>query len=120
MLLLPVTLFPLLIFSCGIGFFVSSLGVYLRDLQYLTGVLLQILFFMTPIFYPIQAVPHPFQRFLYINPLCELIEQTRKFFLYGHSPDWIYVGFLWAGAIFVFQLGLMWFVKTKKGFSDVL
>ncbi len=120
MLLLPLTLFPLLLFSCGIGFFVASLGVYVRDLPHLIGIVLQILFFMTPIFYPISAIPGKFRIFLYVNPLCELIEETRMFFLYGQVPNWFYVCLVWCLSVTAFQLGLVWFVKTKKGFADVL
>ena len=57
MLLFPFTLFPLLLISCGVSLFIASLGVYLRDIQQLISILTQMLFFMTPIFYPISIVP---------------------------------------------------------------
>ena len=120
MLLLPLVVFPLLLISCGVGFFVSSLGVYLRDLPYAIVFLLQVLFFMTPIFYPVQAVPERFRLFLYLNPLTELVVQTRILFLYGGCPNWLYITILWLGSLILFHMGYLWFSKTKKGFADVL
>jgi ABC-type polysaccharide/polyol phosphate export systems, permease component len=120
MLLLPVTLLPLLLLSAGVSFLVASLGVYLRDMQQLVGIVTQMLFFMTPIFYPVSVVPESLRWILQINPLSFVVEQTRLLFLYGRLPDPFIclLMFLVSGA--VFQLGLAWFVKTKKGFADVL
>lgn len=118
--LLPATLFPLFLFTCGCSFFVSSLGVYLRDTQYAVGILTQILFFMTPIFYPISIVPERLRWILEYNPLSCLVEETRKVILFGMLPDWTVCGISLVISYIVFQLGLNWFSKTKKGFADVL
>ena len=120
MLLLPVTLVPLLLLSAGVSFFVASLGVYLRDVQQIVGIVTQMLFFMTPIFYPVAVVPENLRWILEINPLSSVVEQTRLLFLYGKLPDPVSVLGMFAVSFVVFQLGLAWFVKTKKGFADVL
>ena len=120
MLLLPLILFPLFLFTLGVSFFVSSLSVYVRDTPYLVGVLLQILFFMTPIFYPIAAIPERFRWPLRLNPLTLLIEEARKVFLYGELPDWRFLGAAFLISLLVLHLGFLWFHKTKKGFADVL
>ena len=119
-LLLPVMLIPLFLFSCGCGLIVAAFGVYIRDLPYVIGVILQVLFFMTPIFYSVKVVPKSFQVVLYLNPLCEMVEQTRIVFLYGDQPNWLYVGVLWLGSLLVLHSGFLLFRKLKKGFSDVL
>ncbi len=120
MLLLPLILIPLAMFSLGITFFTASFGVYFRDTQYIVSVLLQILFFMTPIFYPIQAVPEKYHLFLEINPLTLMIGEARKIFLYGEFPDWINIGIIYLISFITLILGFLWFYKTKDGFSDVL
>jgi len=120
MLLLPLILLPLFLFTLGVSFFVSSLSVYVRDTPYLVGVLLQILFFMTPIFYPIAAIPERFRWPLQLNPLTILIEEARKVFLYGELPDWRFLGAAFLISLLVLHLGFLWFHKTKKGFADVL
>lgn len=120
MLLLPLTLIPLLLLSAGVSFFVASLGVYLRDVQQLVGIVTQMLFFMTPIFYPASLVPEGLRWIIYINPLSTVVEQTRELFLYGQIPPPGLCFLMLAVSVAVFQLGLAWFVKTKKGFADVL
>jgi len=120
MLLLPLVLIPLVFFSTGVSYFVASLGVYVRDTQYVIGVVLQVLFFATPIFYPISAVPDRFRVVLEMNPLTVFIEQARNVFLYGRMPDWLFLGLATLVSLIVLQLGYYFFYKTKRGFADVL
>ncbi len=120
MLLFPVVLFPLMIFSLGISYFVAALGVFVKDTFYAVGVVLQILFFATPIFYPIAAVPEKFRWILEWNPLTVYIEQMRNVFLYGKMPDWQFLGIAVLLSLMVMQLGFFFFMRTKRGFSDVL
>lgn len=120
MLLLPLVLIPLFLFTQGISYFVASLGVYVRDTSYVVQVILQILFFMTPIFYPIAIVPKQYRWPLEANPLTILIEQARNVFLYGKLPDWTFLGIAFLISAVVLQLGFVWFSRTKKGFADVL
>lgn len=120
MLLLPFILLPLLFIAAGVSCFVASLGVYLRDVPHLVGIVTQILFFMTPIFYPITLVPEKVRWVLLVNPLSTVVEQARQVFLYGQLPS-VQAYLLVLGVSLVcFQLGLFWFTKTKKGFADVL
>lgn len=125
-LLLPFSIFPLLLFSAGVSFFVASLGVFFRDIQYLIGVLLQMLFFLSPIFYRLDNVPAEFKPIMALNPMLWFIELNRNLLFYGSLPDysslpamkmWLVTYII---GIAVFLLGGFWFVKTKKGFSDVL
>ena len=120
MLLLPLVLIPLFLFSLGVGFFVASLAVYVRDTSYVVQVILQVLFFMTPIFYPVMAIPEAYRWPLQINPLTLLIEEARKVFLFGSLPDWGFLGIAFLISLLVLQLGYVWFCRTKKGFADVL
>ena len=120
MLLLPLVMLPVVVFTTGISFFVSALGVFIRDTQYVVGVVLQMLFFATPIFYPISAVPTELRWVLTWNPLTVFIEQTRNVFLYGKMPNWCFLGVATVVAVAVFQLGYFFFARTKRGFSDVL
>lgn len=120
MLLLPVVWMPLFLFTLGISYFVSSLSVYCRDTPYVLQVIMQVLFFITPIFYPISAVPEKLQFILKTNPLTMIIEETRKVLLYASMPDWNFFAITLAVGAAVFILGFAWFNKTQKGFADVL
>ena len=120
MLLLPVVLVPLIVFTLGVAYLVASLGVFVRDTSYVVGVILQILFFATPIFYPINAVPERFRVWLEMNPLTVFMDQARNVFLYGRLPDWQFLGIAALVAVAVLQFGYFFFTRTKRGFADVL
>lgn len=120
LLLLPLTLIPLLLMTCGLSFVVAAFGVYLRDIPQLVAVVTQILFFMTPIFYPVSLVPERLQWILHINPLTPVVEESRKLLLYGQQPDYAVCFWLLIFSLIVFQLGFVCFSKMKKGFADVL
>ena len=120
MLLLPVTLIPLLLLTLGAGFFISALAVYIKDFAYVIGLFTQILFFMTPIFYPIEAIPERYRWILQFNPLSAIVENTRALFLYGTIPSWSTLLLSFAVSLIIYQLGFVWFYESKKGFADVL
>jgi len=120
MLLLPIIMVPLALFTLGVAYFVASVGVFVRDTQYALGVVIQILFFSTPIFYPVSFVPKELQWILLWNPLTVFIEQARNVFLYGHMPDWFFLGLATLVSLVVLQLGYFFFFRTKRGFADVL
>lgn len=120
MLLLPLVLLPLVLFTLGVSYVIASLGVYVRDTQYAIGVVLQILFFATPIFYPVSAIPERFRIYLELNPLTLMIEQARNVFLYSKLPDWTVLAIAFGVSLLVLQLGYFFFIRTKRGFADVL
>ena len=119
-LLIPVVLLPVVLISSGVSMFVSSLGVYLRDVQQFVGIVTQILFFMTPIFYPATVVPEKYKWVLGLNPLATSVDQARDLFLLGRLPDLLSLAFIYCFSLGVFHLGFLWFLRTKKGFADVL
>jgi lipopolysaccharide transport system permease protein len=118
--LFPLVIVPLLLFSLGVGWFLASLGVYLRDIGHVVTVLMQILMFVTPIFYPISSVPQPFRTVITLNPLTVLVESARATLMWGQAPNWPWLAAVTGLALLVAQLGYAWFMKTKRGFADVL
>jgi len=120
LLLLPVVLLPLIFLSLGLGWFLASLGVFMRDIGYTVSLVLQVLFFITPIFYSIEVIPQPFQTLIRFNPLASIVENVRRVVLWGIQPRWF--GFsLWLLMTGIAMLlGYAWFMKTKKAFADVL
>jgi lipopolysaccharide transport system permease protein len=119
-LLLPVTLLPVVLFGLGLSWFLASLGTFLRDVGPIVGVLAQILMFVTPIFYPLAALPESLRGLVGLNPLAFVIEQVRGIIFQGRPPDWLLLGaYLVAGAL-VGWAGLSWFQKTRTAFANVL
>jgi lipopolysaccharide transport system permease protein len=118
--LVPLIVMPLVLLALGVTWFLASLGVFVRDVQYVIALGLQILLFLTPIFYPVEAVPPSLQVLLQCNPLAPVVENFRRVVLWGQAPDWqpLASWTLACGAATV--LGYGWFMKTKRAFADVL
>ncbi len=119
-LLLPIIVLPLVLFVLGLSWFLSSLGVFVRDTQQVMVPMVQLLMFMSPVFYPLSHLPEFIRPWLQLNPLAWVIEQTRGVLLFGHSPVWTSYGFYLLASSLVALLGAYWFARTRKGFADVL
>lgn len=117
--LVPLIIVPLAFITLGISFFLASLGVFLRDINQITGMVVTALMFLTPIFYPISAVPQEFQSLMLLNPLTVIIESARDLMMWGRMPDWTALGVVTLISLAILTLGFAWFQKTKKGFADV-
>lgn len=117
---LPLVLFPLIFFSLGVSWMLASLGVYIRDIGQMTGILTTILLFMSPIFYPASRLPEPYQTIIYINPLTFVIEQARDVLMWGNMPNFTGMVIAYLIGLLVAWIGFAWFQKTRQGFADVL
>jgi lipopolysaccharide transport system permease protein len=116
----PAVLPALCMVSLGAAWFLSALGVYIRDTRQVVPVVMQLLFFVTPVFYPIERVPDGFQPVLRANPFTTLVEASRDTLLAGRLPDWTALGLVTLAAFLVMQAGYAWFMRTKRGFADVI
>ncbi len=120
-LLAPIVVMPFLIFLIGASYFVSVLGVYVRDLSQFIGVLVTVMLFLGPIVYPFERVPDTIKYYvLWFNPLTIVVEQFRAVVLFGNQPDWQMLGTYSIFAVMMFLLGVWFFNKTKDGFADVI
>ena len=117
---LPVVWLPLLLGCLGLGWLLSALGVYLRDLTQLVGVSVNMLLFLSAVFYPITALPLRWQSFVGLNPLVPVIEQTRRVLVIGHPPDLRLVLTNTLLALVVCELSYRAFQRARRGFGDVL
>jgi len=119
-LLLPLVLLPMLALALGLAWFVASLSVFVRDVaNIVTIVVSQLLFFMTPVFYRIENLPEEWRGVAHANPLAPVVEGVRAV-LTGGSPDFAALGVVLLIGLCVVQLGYAWFMKSKRGFADVL
>lgn len=119
-ILFPLVMFPLVLASLGISWFLSALGVYMRDIGQLTGVFTTVLMFVSAVFYPVSALPEEYQVWLKFNPLLLIIAESRKVLIFGDLPDWTLLIILTlVGFIMAFS-GFWFFQKLRKGFADVI
>ncbi|WP_439817650.1 ABC transporter permease [Zavarzinia sp. CC-PAN008] len=119
-LLLPLVVCPLVLMLLGVSWFLAALGVYLRDLRHVVAPMVQVLMFLSPVFFPIAALPAGWQAVALANPLTVPIEGVRAILLDGLPPDWAAWAWHSLAALAVAALGHAWFVKLRKGFADVL
>ena len=117
---LPVLLIPQLLFTAGLSWFLAALGVYVRDLGQVNGFLLTLWFFLTPICYPMEALPREAMPVLQENPLFVLVAGYRAIFLERQPPAFGPLWKLWLVALAAFFLGHAFFYKLKKNFADVI
>jgi lipopolysaccharide transport system permease protein len=117
---IPFVLLPFIILTLGLAWMLASLGVFVRDIGQTIGIIMVIMMFLAPVFYPITALPEEFRPWLLANPLTFIIEQAREVAIWGHLPDFKGLAMYTLQSCIWAWLGFAWFQKTRKGFADVL
>lgn len=120
LIITPLVFLPLIFLCLGLSWFLASLGVFIRDVGYTITLIVQVLFFLTPIFYSIAFVPEPFRSIINLNPLTAILDNIRRTVLWSELPNWRSLTFAIISSLVVLVLGYAWFMKTKKAFADVI
>lgn len=121
----PLVFAPVFACAVGLAWFLAALGVYVRDVAQVVGPALTALLFLSPVFYPIGALPSALQGWLWLNPLSMPIETLRSlaFTAAGIEADSLLLvgmALYTVAALTLAWLGFAWFARLKKGFADVL
>lgn len=116
----PLVLLVQYVLLLGISFIVSSITIYVRDLQHLIGVALQLFFYATPIVYAADAIPEQFRAVLNLNPMTYIINGYRDIFYNQVRPDIMGLLMLLGIMIVVCVIGYLIFNKLQKGFAEEL
>jgi lipopolysaccharide transport system permease protein len=119
-LLLPIALLPITLFTLGVAWLVAALGVFLRDLGQVAGMMSTLLLFMAPVFYPQSALPEAYRHWMYLNPLTFPIESTRAVLLNGLALDWTGWAISFCASLLIAWAGFTFFQRSSRGFADVL
>jgi lipopolysaccharide transport system permease protein len=117
---LPLVLLPLIVLTLGIAWGLASLGVFLRDIAQPIGLIMTVLLFASPVFYPLTALPEFIRPWLMLNPLTFVIEQARAVLIFGQLPNWTGLAIYSLASVAIAWMGYAWFQKTRKGFANVL
>lgn len=120
LLLYPVVLFIQYILLLGIGFIVSAITVYFRDLEHIIGIILMAAFYGTPIVYKLEQLPANLQLMMKLNPMTHLINAYRDIFYYQRMPDMKMMVILFVGSVGLTIIGYFIFKKLQKGFAEQL
>jgi lipopolysaccharide transport system permease protein len=119
-LALPLVWLPLLPLVLGLGWLLSGIGTYVRDVGQLLGMAVSALMFLSPIFFPVEALPEAVRGWMLLNPLAWVMTGTREVLLQGQWPDWQALGLLLLACTGVALAGAVFFRKVRTGFADVL
>lgn len=117
---LPMVILPFALLVLGLSWLLASLGVYLRDIGQFVGIVISVLMFMSPIFYPASALPQNWQKLLLLNPITPTIEMVRTILYTGSPPNLAHWAITMLVGCIMAAGGYAWFQKTRKGFADVL
>jgi ABC-type polysaccharide/polyol phosphate export permease len=117
---LPIPLLALALVCAGVGFLVSALYVFFRDLPYFYELVVFVLWIGSPVFYPAKIIPDTLKPFLALNPLATIIESVRQVSLSGQSPDFKLVFGALLSGIILFGLGWGCFRWWRSQFMDLL
>ncbi len=116
----PLVLLAQYVLLIGIALIVSSISVYVRDLQHLIGVAMQLLFYATPIVYSAETIPENFKWILNINPMTYIINGYRDIFYNQQMLDIVPLLILIAISAVICIIGYIIFNKLQKGFAEQL
>lgn len=119
-LLTPLVLAPLLLLTAGLAWFLAALGVFLRDVGQIIMVVMSVLLFLSPVFYPASATPAAIRPWLNLNPLTWPMESLRAVLVSGTWPDWR-LGLVYSAVAFLVALAGLWFFqRARPAFADVI
>ena len=119
-LLLPVVAVVQFALALGLSYFLAALNVHFRDTRYALPILLQLGYYVTPIFYELDRVPADYRRVLGLNPMVYIVEAYRAVLMHGTMPDWFSLGILMAIACILLVLGYRTFARASNRFLEEL
>ncbi len=116
----PIILIPHIVFCLGISYLFSAVSVYIKDLANFVGVLITIGMYVSPVFFPLSAVPETFRGIMMLNPMTYSIENMRNVIIYGANLDGRYFLVSILSACLMVVFGYWIFNRAKSGFADLL
>ena len=117
--LLPLTIL-LASFSVGLGLILGILNVFIRDLTQAVPIILQMLFWFTPIVYPVSIIPQDFRYLLEFNPLYHFVSAYQDVIVYGRGPELEGLAVITSVAICLLCLSLFLFRRAAEEMVDFL
>lgn len=106
----------------GLSWLTSSLTVFIRDLGQALSLVLQLLFWLTPILWSPEMLPERFRGFIRLNPVCYIVEGYRDSFI-SHGWFWddpAMMAYYWSVTGCVLLLGAYTFMRLRPHFADVI
>jgi lipopolysaccharide transport system permease protein len=119
LLAVPILIIVQLIVTTGICLAISMVNAYFRDMEYIIGVVISLLFWMSPIIYRLEMIPDAYRIYLALNPLTYLITAWRDIFM-SNMIDWRNIGISFGSSLVFFLAGIIIFQKLGKRLDEVI
>ena len=119
----PLIIGPVFLIAIGLAWFLSALGVFIRDIGQMGSFLGLALLYSSGVFYSAEKVKSSapaIWKFLQWNPLLQIIDSLRNVILWGGKPDWFSILYAWSFAMVIFFIGAWFFNRLRPAFADVL
>ena len=117
--LLPV-FFLIVLLASSLGVLLATLNVFIRDIEQAVSVVLQLLFWLTPIVYTLNVLPEKYQILIHLNPASAFAGAYQNIFVYNHAPDWITLLYPLLLSLFIIMIANIIYNKAKHELVDVL
>ena len=118
--MVPVFVALLVLFTLGVTLMTSAVNVFYRDVNPVVQIGLQLWLYLTPVAYPLSAVPEQYRAFWVLNPLAGVVEGLRDVLVFSREPNWAVAGMSAVLIVIVFVIGVVLFKSTDKYFADVI
>lgn len=116
----PLILLIQTLLTLGISFFASAINVFFRDVRFIVPLALQVWMYLSPVIYPVTAVPEQWRWLYFLNPMAAIIDSYRRVLLMGQLPDWPYLGLSAVVSLIVLVLGYRYFKNAERQFADLI
>lgn len=117
--LIPLT-FCVVTLGFGVGLLLGVFNVFMRDIGQVVPIVLQVMFWFTPIVYPLDIIPSQYRDLMSFNPLYPIIDGYHQVLVYGLSPQFESIAIVLAVSLFLVALGLFIFKRAGAEMMDVL
>ena len=104
----------------GFGIIISSMTTKYRDLKYLVSFGVHLWMYITPVIYPVSAIPERYRWVALVNPITPIVESFRFAFLGAGTVSWIMLGYSFIAMLVVFLIGVLLFNRVEQTFMDTV
>jgi lipopolysaccharide transport system permease protein len=120
LLFVPLLVLELVIFAFGGGLILAALNVKYRDIKHALPFMMQLWMFLTPIIYPISAIPKRFRALMALNPLAGIVETMRACLFPSRHVDWHLLGISLIMTMVISLIGIAYFHRAERHFGDII
>lgn len=117
---MPLVFLPFAIFTLGCSWLLSGYSVFHPDAEHVVPIVLLLMMFISPLFFPVESMPGNFSLLLHFNPLSYVLEEGRGILIAGRTPDPMVLVCGWGGAMLMAWLGYASFMSNREVFSDAI